>query len=52
MFSCFRQFNLLGTFSFFSGSTEWFDTTTGIESEGDEDFYSTQDGKKFLKKNK
>lgn len=35
---------------FFSGSTEWFDTATGIESDGDEDFYSTQDGKKFLKK--
>ncbi|KAI3665909.1 hypothetical protein L6452_44544 [Arctium lappa] len=27
----------------FHGSTEWFDTATGIESDGDEDFYSIQD---------
>lgn len=27
----------------FHGSTEWFDTATAIESDGDEDFYSTQD---------
>ncbi|XP_024975964.1 uncharacterized protein LOC112513828 isoform X1 [Cynara cardunculus var. scolymus] len=27
----------------FHGSTEWFDTAAGIESDGDEDFYSIQD---------
>ncbi|KAK9064789.1 hypothetical protein SSX86_016171 [Deinandra increscens subsp. villosa] len=27
----------------FNGSTEWFDTTTGIESDGDEEYYSIQD---------
>ena len=27
---------------------EWFDTVVGIESDGDEEFYSIQDGKKFL----
>nr|GEV30760.1 pentatricopeptide repeat-containing protein At2g21090 [Tanacetum cinerariifolium] len=26
------------------GSTKWFDTATGIDSDGDEDFYNTQDG--------
>ena len=33
---------------FWLGSTEWFDTEVGIESDGDEEFYSIQDGKKFL----
>ncbi|KAF5763833.1 putative protein ENHANCED DISEASE RESISTANCE 2 [Helianthus annuus] len=27
----------------FQGSTEWFDTATGIESDGDDEFYSIQD---------
>ncbi|KAI3827642.1 hypothetical protein L1987_01722 [Smallanthus sonchifolius] len=30
------------------GSTDWFETATGIESDGDDEFYSIQDGQKVL----